>query len=107
MLATAFLSSLGAPEVEVVLARYDEAVDWADEYLDRATITVYDKSKNPAPDSIRLPNVGRESHTFLHHIVDRYDSLADWTVFSQAIKPTWGYHGTGLRSGHLSDTATF
>ena len=54
----------------MVLSRYDEEYHWADEYLDRATITVYDKSKsNPAPNSIRLPNVGRESHTYLHQCV--------------------------------------
>jgi hypothetical protein len=31
-----------------------------------------------------LPNVGRESHTWLSHIVEEYESLAEWTVFMQA-----------------------
>ena len=31
----------------------------------------------------RLPNVGRESHTYLHHIVANYDHLASVTVFTQ------------------------
>ena len=32
---------------------------------------------------IQLPNIGRESHTYLHHIVSRYDTLADVTLFLQ------------------------
>ena len=31
----------------------------------------------------RLPNVGREAHTYLHYIVTQYDSLAPYTAFSQ------------------------
>lgn len=31
--------------------------------------------------SIQLPNVGREGHTFLHHLHSRYDSLARVTLF--------------------------
>ena len=30
-----------------------------------------------------LPNIGRESHTFLYHIVDCYDRLATVTIFLQ------------------------
>ena len=32
-----------------------------------------------------LPNIGRESHTFLAHIVDQWDDLATHTLFGQAI----------------------
>ncbi|KAJ3191575.1 hypothetical protein HK101_007589 [Irineochytrium annulatum] len=31
-----------------------------------------------------LPNLGREGGTYLRHIVDNYDTLADWTLFTQA-----------------------
>ena len=34
-----------------------------------------------------LPNVGRESHTFLAHIVDQWDNLAAHTLFGQALLP--------------------
>ena len=30
-----------------------------------------------------LPNVGREAHTYLTHLLERYDSLPDITVFCQ------------------------
>jgi hypothetical protein len=33
---------------------------------------------------IQLPNIGREAHSYLYHIVANYDRLADWTIFSQA-----------------------
>ena len=33
---------------------------------------------------IDLPNKGREADTFARHVAARYDSLADYTVFSQA-----------------------
>ena len=32
---------------------------------------------------VKLPNVGREGHTYLHHIVNEYNNLADRTLFLQ------------------------
>jgi Protein of unknown function (DUF3431) len=47
-----------------------------------ARVTVYSKCPATAhPGAVPLPNVGREGHTFLYHIVSRYDSLADRTIF--------------------------
>ena len=40
---------------------------------------------------VSLPNVGRESHTYLYHIVNHWEELADWTVFFQGGQPSWGY----------------
>ena len=53
--------------------------------------TVYSKGKvipkwlheNASWRMAHLPNVGRESHTFLHHIVYHYDRLAKTTIFFQ------------------------
>jgi hypothetical protein len=33
--------------------------------------------------AIHLENVGRESHTYLHHILENYDALAALTIFCQ------------------------
>ena len=38
-----------------------------------------------------LPNVGREQHAYLAHVVRNYDSLADWTVFMHGKRPTCGF----------------
>ena len=89
------------------MARFDEPLEWIDDYRKQAAFTVYDKSNSSSPGSVRLPNVGRESHTYLHHIVSRYDDLADWTVFSQASPPSFGYKGHRSGGGHLSEGVTF
>jgi hypothetical protein len=47
-----------------------------------------------------LPNVGRESDTFLGHIVKHYDQLADHTLFSQA-SIVYYDHVQGLLRNHF------
>ena len=67
---------------ELVVARCREDLNWLRRVPKTFRVTVYDKgghrdAKHP------LPNIGREAHTYLHHIVTRYDDLAGLTVFSQ------------------------
>jgi len=106
MLACA-LSSTGRVNIEIVLARYDEDVRWIDEYRTQAAVTIYEKSQSPTPGGIHLENVGRESHTYLHHIVSRYDTLASWTVFAQAKRASLGYKGHRAGGGHLNKGVQF
>lgn len=68
--------------VRLVIAKYKEDVTWINKIKEHK-ITIYDKSESPIINSIKLPNVGRETHTFLHHIVENYDNLDDVTVFLQ------------------------
>lgn len=68
-----------APVVEVVVARFREDVSWTAQL--GFPVTVYDKSGTLGP--LALPNIGRETHTYLTHIVCRYETLADCTVFVQ------------------------
>jgi hypothetical protein len=94
---------------EIVIARYAENVDWANE-ITNMNVTIYNKgksftsgsrslkkksktperrnrsvkkSKTPERRVLTLPNIGRETHTYLHHIIENYDRLAEMTVFSQ------------------------
>ena len=67
--------------VRVVIAKYNENVDWAKNI--KHNVTIYDKSNHPIDGSISLKNVGREGETFLYHIVNHYDNLDDVTVFLQ------------------------
>lgn len=71
--------------VELVVAHYTENLNWLRNLPAGLHQTVYDKSpdQTAGPDAVPLPNVGREAHTYLHHIVSRYDKLAEWTVFCQ------------------------
>lgn len=68
--------------LELVVARYQEDLAWLRRVPRSVRVTVYDKGGG-TPGARTLPNLGRESHTYLHHLVERYDSLADWTVFCQ------------------------
>ncbi len=69
-------------DLELVVARYTENLNWLLRVPSSFRVTVYDKSGSPG-DAIALDNVGYEAHTYLHHIVSRYDSLANVTVFVQ------------------------
>ena len=72
--------------MELVVARYREDLNWLRKVPPTIQKTVYDKSGEPGPVPTVIPlpnNAGREAHTYLHHIVNRYESLADWTVFCQ------------------------
>ncbi len=67
---------------QLVIARYNENIDWAKPL----TPMVYDKGDYPISSewtSWGLKNVGRECGTYLYHIVNRWENLADFTVFSQ------------------------
>lgn len=70
--------------IELVVAHYAEDLSWLRNIPPQIRATVYDKSSaHPHPGALRLPNVGREAHTYLHHIISRYDTLAPLTVFCQ------------------------
>lgn len=72
--------------LHIVVARFQESLDWIPESW-RPDLWVYDKS-SVAPVSaerhLPLPNVGREAHTYLHHILTHWDNLPDILVLTQA-----------------------
>jgi hypothetical protein len=67
--------------VNLVIARYREDVSW----VARAgyPAIIYDKSGEGLPGAVPLPNIGREAHTYLTHIVRHYETLDGLTVFLQ------------------------
>lgn len=75
-------------QVCIVVSRYMENLDWLndDKFRDYKTI-IYNKGSNEdfykPPNSlvINIPNYGRETHSYLFHIIHNYDNLADITVF--------------------------
>ena len=50
---------------------------------------------------IRIPNRGLEASSYLYHILTHYDAFADWTLFTQADQPTFGYEGLQEGGGHF------
>lgn len=69
--------------LQLVVARYNENLNWLRRVPKEFGVVVYDKSGENAGSAIALPNVGREAHTYLWHIVEHYENLADFTVFCQ------------------------
>ena len=69
-------------ELELVVARHTEDLKWLRRVPRPFRVSVYDKGGD-LEDAIPLENVGYEAHTYLHHIVTRYDTLATVTVFAQ------------------------
>jgi len=67
----------------LVVAYYYEDLEWLKAINSFDRVFLYNKNTVDIPESINLPNVGREAHTFIHHIVDNYNKLADITVFTQ------------------------
>ena len=72
-------STPDAERIQYVIARYNEDVSWATDLKHKI---IYDKG-TPLPGSVVLPNIGREAHTYLHHVITNYDTLAEYTCFLQ------------------------
>ena len=87
-------------QLELVVVRgAKEDLSWSDAYA--AVRTVYCHGACDTPGAIELRNVGREAHVYLHHLVSRYDSLAERTVFMQGREPSCGFWGGPVLGGHL------
>ena len=76
--------------VDLVIARYMEDLAWLSQYKNHSfrRVIIYNKGssmKCPDMKSIcevkNLPNVGFCDHTYLYHMVNEYNNLADITVF--------------------------
>ena len=70
--------------MDIVVARYntDEFYKLTDMFIN-SNVIVYNKGCDMDKPCIRLHNTGRESHTYLYHIVNNYNNLNDYTVFIQ------------------------
>ena len=75
------LRSLSRKQCEVVLTRYKGDLAWTTPITH--ILSIYDKSPLKLPGAIPAENYGVSEETVLRHIIDRYDSLADVTFFTQ------------------------
>jgi len=70
----------------LIVSRYDEDLDWLKKFND-FKITVYNKGQalkeNGLFEVINLENKGRESQTWLYHIVKNYNKLHEINIFLQ------------------------
>jgi len=73
----------------IVIARYNENIDWIYKInTNLYDIFVYNKGdkldKYLNCNIINLNNTGRESHTYLYHIINNYENLPEKIIFTQA-----------------------
>lgn len=71
------LSTKNEKQYEIVVAKYNEDISWTKNYKN---VKIYDKMNGD------LPNIGRESHTYLTYIVNNYYNLPDVVFFTQGCK---------------------
>jgi hypothetical protein len=66
---------------EIIISRYYENITWLDNIICEKK-SIYDKS-NEVNNYIKLQNKGRESDTYLRHIINNYNNLSDLNIFVQ------------------------
>lgn len=77
-----------ANHIELVVARYNEELNWLkEEPFNKYPVVCYNSGSNddfykpPNMRVVKIDNVGKEAYAFLYHIIHRYDNLADITIF--------------------------
>ena len=89
------------PEYEFVISQYKEELDWLAPVANHCHI--YHKGSQDIPHFEyrqweKLPNIGREGHSYLHHIINNYDYLSDITVFLQGSLSTETWFGRAFKN---------
>jgi hypothetical protein len=74
--------------VYIVVSRFNEKLEWMLEYpFSNFEYIVYNKGENDNFEKkyvkkiINIPNVGREGHTYLYHIINHYNNLPNILIF--------------------------
>lgn len=74
--------------VEIIISRFNEDLSWTQEVpFNFFQYIVYNKGSNDnfiktnVKQIINVENVGRESHTYLYHIIENYDKLSNIMIF--------------------------
>lgn len=74
-------------DIHIVVARYNEDIQHFARF--NPHLFVYNKGNNDIHPNIEqsrifnIPNLGREAGTYVHHILQNYDNLAPYTIFTQ------------------------
>lgn len=69
--------------LDIVIAKYNENIEWVESIKGGNRIYIYDKSTNPLDGTIPLENKYREAGTYLHHIIKHYDEINENVLFLQ------------------------
>ena len=89
IIITIIINNYLTNNIEIVISRYNEDLDWLkDDPFNKYPVHIYNKGINDdyyqspnIKNIILLKNVGRESHTYLYHIIHNYNNLSNITIF--------------------------
>lgn len=83
--------------LKIVLSKYKENTDWAKQlkspYIIYSKIEGEENYVKDSPDS--------EASTYLHHIINNYDALDEWTLFAHAHEKHWHHPTSMLKSATI------
>lgn len=68
--------------MKYVISRFNHGIGWLSDYS--ADYVLYDRSTNPLPGAIVVPNIGSDVLDKLSFIIDNYDNLPDVAVYTKA-----------------------
>jgi len=68
--------------IQFIVSRYNHDISWLAEYAQ--SIVLYDRSEQPIPGSIIVPNLGSDILDKLHYIVTNYNNLPDVGIYTKA-----------------------
>jgi hypothetical protein len=72
--------------MDLVIARYKEKIDWIQSIKSFfSNVYLYNKDELIQSEFIqkKLKNIGREANSYIHHIIDNYDNISEFTIFLQ------------------------
>ena len=68
--------------MQYVISRYNQDVSWVQEYA--PSMILYDRSDDPIPGSIIVPNLGTDIADKLHFIINNYNNLPLVAIYTKA-----------------------
>lgn len=65
-----------------VISRYNHDISWLADYTN--DVVIYDRSENPVPNAIIVPNIGSDIYDKFTYIIENYDNLPEVAVYTKA-----------------------
>jgi hypothetical protein len=105
-------------DITMVVARYNEGLAWLDFMPKNINVIIYNKGPDIVDRKIldnpiitvvdKCHNTGRETETYLRHIVKEYDKLSDIVIFTQGNpldhSPNFSHLVYGIANGSMEES---
>ena len=102
--------------VTMVIARFNESLSWLDFMPKNINFLIYNKGQELKDEKLisqpnikiieKCHNTGRETETYLRHIVSNYDNLSDIVIFTQGNplehNPNFSHLAYGIANGEMN-----